>query len=257
MGKQIIAEAFQAKKEANKNIFVPYIMAGDGGLEQLEERINFLESCGVAAIELGIPFSDPVADGPTIQDAGERALARGVTLSSVLKFLEKTKENRSVPVILMTYMNPIYKYGIDSFARDAHNAGVAGVIIPDIPLEEEDMVAPSLAENRIAFIRLASMTSPKERLIEIAKRTEGFLYAVAVTGTTGARAAHQDDVYDYLKLLKEYASVPVLAGFGVSNPEQAKQLSESCDGVIVGSTIVDLLHNEKIEDIRKLIENSL
>src|SRR5690625_1804428 len=232
-------------------------MAGDGGLDILEERINFLESCGVAAIELGIPFSDPVADGPTIQDAGERALARGVTLRSVLKFLEKTKKNRSVPIILMTYMNPIYKYGIDSFGRDARNAGVAGVIIPDIPLEEEDMVAPSLAENRIAFIRLASMTSPKERLIEIAKRTEGFLYAVAVTGTTGASAAHQDDVYDYLKLLKEYASVPVLAGFGVSNPEQAKQLSESCDGVIVGSTIVDLLHNEKVEDIRKLIENSL
>lgn len=257
MGIERINKAFNEKKLADQNLFVPYIMAGDGGLDRLDEQIKFLEDCGVAAIELGIPFSDPVADGPTVQAAGERSLANGTTLSKVLETLRKTKAKRKIPIILMTYLNPIYSYGIERFIADCKKSGVDGVIIPDIPLEEETMIAQSLSKQSLAFIRLAALTSTKERLKELSKRAEGFLYAVSVTGTTGARASHDKNVQKYLKMLKTYSPVPVLAGFGISSPAQAKELSSVCDGVIVGSKIVDLLHKGKYDEIRYLIENSL
>ena len=257
MGKEKINRSFQEKLAAQQNLFVPYIMAGDGGLDILEERINFLQDSGVAAIELGIPFSDPVADGPTIQKAGQRALKNGTTLAGVLDTLEKFKETRTIPIILMTYINLIYIYGVEKFAADCEKAGVDGVIIPDLPMEEESLVAEILEKHSIAFIRLAALTSPKERITELAKRSEGFLYAVAVRGTTGARETYEHDVASYLETLKEHSSVPVLAGFGVSTAEQAHELSSHCDGVIVGSTIVQLLHEGKDEEVRTLIQNSL
>ncbi len=257
MGKEKIANYFNKKIAKKENLFVPYIVAGDGGLEVLKERIEFLQESGVAAIELGIPFSDPVADGPTIQEASIRALNNGTTLKKVLDILEPYKEERQVPIILMTYLNPVYAYGIEKFAEDCARVGVDGLIIPDIPLEEEAVVADSFAKHNIAFIRLAALTSTEDRLKEIAKRSEGFLYAVSVTGTTGARASHQENVYSYLETLKKYCTVPVLAGFGVSSPEQAHELSSHCDGVIVGSKIVDLLHNGQEQEVRTLIKESL
>lgn len=257
MGKEKIDRSFQEKIAANQNLFVPYIMAGDGGLDILEERINFLEDSGVAAIELGIPFSDPVADGPTIQEAGQRALENGTTLAGVLDTLENFKETRTIPIILMTYINLIYIYGIEKFAADCERVGVDGVIIPDLPMEEEALVAEALEKHSIAFVRLAALTSPKERIAELARRSEGFLYAVAVRGTTGAREAYEQDVASYLQTLKEHSSVPVLAGFGVSTSKQAHELSSNCDGVIVGSTIVRLLHEGKNEEVRRLIQESL
>lgn len=257
MGKILIDKVFQQKISEKQNLFIPYIMAGDGGLNILEDRIKFLEDCGVSAIELGIPFSDPVADGPTIQEAGQRALANGTTLKSVLQTLEGFKEKRNVPIILMTYINPIYRYGLENFATTCEDSGVDGVIIPDIPLEEESMIAEVLSTHNIAFIRLAALTSPKARINEIAKRSEGFLYAVSVTGTTGVRSSYQKEVYDYLKRLKEIATVPVLAGFGVSSSTQAQELSNYCDGVIVGSKLVDLLHEGRDEEVKALIQESL
>jgi len=257
MGKEKITTYFNMVRAANKNLFVPYIVAGDGGIDKLQHRIEFLEKSGVAAIELGIPFSDPVADGPTIQEASIRALANGTTLKKVLDVLETFKEKRNVPIILMTYLNPVYAYGIDEFAADCARVGVDGMIIPDIPLEEEEVVANALDEHNIAFIRLAALTSTPERVKELAKRSEGFLYAVSVTGTTGARATHNDRVYAYLEMLKKHCPVPVLAGFGVSNPTQAHELSRHADGVIVGSKIVELLHQGKDEMVRQLITESI
>jgi len=255
MGKEYIAKYFKEKQISNKNLFVPYIVAGDHGLERLKEQILFLEECGVAAIELGIPFSDPVADGPTIQQAGLRALQNGISLRKILEFLGTFE--RKVPIILMTYLNPIYVYGIDTFAKKCAEVGVDGVIIPDVPLEEEDVLVNALEKNDIAFIRLVALTSTEERMKEIGSRAEGFLYAVSVTGTTGARATHQDRVYSYLKHLTNLTDVPVLAGFGVSNATQAKELSFHCDGVIVGSKIVELFHEGRDEDVRQLIEESI
>lgn len=256
MSKSRIDQAFQEKIEKNQKLFIPYIMAGDGGLESLDERIEFLQTSGADAVELGIPFSDPVADGPTIQNAGLRALANGTTLSGVLQTL-KSGKNREIPIILMTYFNPIFVYGVERFAVDCAEAGVDGVIIPDLPLEEEAFIRGFLQENSIAFVRLAALTSDETRLAEIAKRSEGFLYAVSVTGTTGAKASHGDNVKGFLQNLKNISSVPVLAGFGVSSPEQAKELGANCDGVIVGSRIVDLFHERKRGEIKRLIENSL
>lgn len=256
MGKQHIEEVFQEKLAANEKLFVPYIMAGDGGLDCLEERLQFLQDCGASAVELGIPFSDPVADGPTIQDAGIRALNNGTTLANVLETVKSFKGTCTMPIIFMVYLNPIFIYGIEKFAADCAKAGVDGVIIPDLPLEEEAIVTDDLQANGIALIRLAALTSTIERLQQIAERTEGFLYAVSVTGTTGARATHQANVKDYLQQLKKMSKAPVLAGFGVSTPEQAHDLGSACDGVVVGSKIVDLFDKGELEEIRKLIAMS-
>lgn len=259
MGKEKIATYFNNIQEKEHNLFVPYIVAGDGenGVDNLAERIQFLENAGAAAIELGIPFSDPVADGPTIQEGSIRALDNGTTLQKVLDVVATEKENREVPIILMTYINPIFAFGVDAFAETCERSGVDGVIIPDVPLEEEALLTKSLTKHSIAFIRLAALTSPPERLKKIAERSEGFLYAVAVKGTTGVRDSHEEDLGAYLSMLKKYSQVPVLAGFGVSNAEQAHAMSNHCDGVIVGSKIVDLLHQGKTTEVHDLIQASI
>src|SRR5690625_45555 len=237
-------------------VFIPYIMAGDGGLDKLPEQIEFFEQTGATAIELGIPFSDPVADGPVIQAAGLRALMAGVNLRAILAMLKETKDSRSIPIVLMTYFNPIHAYGIEECLDDCVKAGVSGLIIPDIPLEEEGDLPDLIAEHELAFIRLATLTSPEERLTKIANRTTGFLYAVTVTGTTGERAQYIDTIGEYLTRLKELSPKPVVAGFGVSTPEQVRELSDYCDGVIVGSKIVKSLYEGDRATIKGLIEAS-
>ncbi|MDC3418128.1 tryptophan synthase subunit alpha [Aquibacillus salsiterrae] len=256
MGKQKLDQAFQTVLARGDKAFVPYIMAGDGGLDILEDRLRFLEESGATVVELGIPFSDPVADGPTIQAAGLRALQNGVSLRAVLAKLKEGAADRTLPIVLMTYINPIYAYGVDAFADDCKAAGVDGIIIPDLPMEEEPLVSDALSTSGIALIRLAALTSPKERLVELAKRTEGFLYAVTVTGTTGARATFKENLGVHLRDLKEICPVPVLAGFGVSTPEHVRALTENCDGVVVGSRIVDLLHQGDEATIRELIQSA-
>lgn len=256
MGKERIDHAFKAVLEKGDKAFVPYIMAGDGGLDQLKEQILFLQKSGATTVELGIPFSDPVADGPVIQAAGLRALANGTTLEGVLESLLEWKSERSIPIVLMTYFNLIYAYGVERFAKRCTEVGVDGLIIPDLPLEEEEMAAPLLAEENIALIRLVSPTSPSHRIEQIAKGTEGFLYAVTVKGTTGARNQYEEGVGAYLQDLKQYSAAPVLAGFGVSSPEQVRELGAHCDGVIVGSKIVELLYQGELEKIANLIAAS-
>lgn len=253
MGKQKIDEAFKTVLDRGDKAFVPYIMAGDGGLDNLQERLEFLEESGATVVELGIPFSDPVADGPTIQQAGIRALEQGTSLQDVLQALKKFKDDRTIPIVLMTYMNPIFIYGVEAFAAACEETGVDGLIIPDLPLEEEALITGHLQAHNIALIRLASLTSSKERLQEIAKRTEGFLYAVTVMGTTGERAVFKENLANHLQELKEMSDAPVLAGFGVSTPEHVKELTANCDGVVVGSKIVDLFHKQDEEQIKQLI----
>lgn len=257
MGKEKLTNSLQQQKEKGSKLFVPYIMAGDGGLEKLKEHVLFLQDCGVAAIEVGIPFSDPVADGPTIQNAGKRALKHGTTLAICLHTLASFKDKRDVPIIVMTYVNPIFSFGIEQFAATCFHSGIDGVIIPDLPLEEESLLADVLQQYDITFIRLVSLTSPKERVKAIMNRAEGFLYAVTVKGTTGVRTSFANEVNAYLQQLKSQSDVPVLAGFGISTSEQAKALSSYCDGVVVGSKIVDLFHENKPEEIRQFILKSM
>lgn len=249
-----IENAFKMLQERKEKAFIPYIMAGDGGLQALKERIIFLEKHGVTAIEIGIPFSDPVADGPTIQEAGIRALQEGTTLKNVLETIRQIRPIVSIPLIIMSYMNPIYAYGIGTFIHDAKNAGVDGLIIPDLPIEEEQIIESHLKMENMALIRLVTLTSPIDRIEEIAKKGTGFIYAVTVTGTTGVRKDFNTSVGDYLRKIKEVSSIPVLAGFGISTPEHVRKMSSYCDGVIVGSKIIELFHEKKEEEIIELIK---
>jgi tryptophan synthase alpha chain len=251
-----LEKALKQTKERNEKAFVPYIMAGDGGLDALKDRIIFLETCGATAIEIGIPFSDPVADGPTIQAAGIRALDSGTTLRGVISTLQDLRPIVSIPLIVMTYMNPIYAYGVASFIEDAKKAGVDACIIPDLPLEEEDLIASYLEVAKIEFIRLVTLTSSHERIKEIASRGNGFLYAVTVTGITGARADFNQKVGQYLQEIQNISHIPVLAGFGISTPEQVKELGQYCDGVVVGSKMIELFQQDNKAEIRKLIQAS-
>lgn len=246
----------KALTEKEKKVFVPYIMAGDGGLETLKEKLLFLQECGADAIEIGIPFSDPVADGPTIQEAGIRALRNGTTLRKVLETFQTFKNELTIPIILMTYLNPLIAYGIKKFAEDAANAGISGCIIPDLPLEEEGIIAPSLEQQEIALIRLVTLMTPAERVKEICSSAKGFIYAVTVTGITGVRNSFNSDLSAFLETVKSASAVPVLAGFGVSNSEQVREVCKHCDGVIVGSKIIDLFEQDDLAGIKQLVSTA-
>lgn len=236
--------------------FVPYIMAGDGGLEALKTTILRLQAIGVTAIEVGIPFTDPVADGPTIELAGQRALQNGTTLKSVLATLTSFAQEITVPLVAMTYLNPILAYGAEKFARDAKQAGIYGVIIPDMPLEERDIIYSALQQEEIALIQLISLTSPAERIEKLAAASEGFIYAVTVNGITGARSNFANELEAHFAKLKAASTIPVLAGFGISTPEHVKKFASFSDGVIVGSKIVDALTNNDWTTIEALVEAS-
>ncbi|KIL45492.1 tryptophan synthase subunit alpha [Jeotgalibacillus soli] len=256
MGKYEIQHAITQVIENGGKAFVPYIMAGDGGLSQLKEQLLFLQEAGATVVELGIPFSDPVADGPTIEEAGQRALKNGTTLRGVLKELASFRNEINIPIVLMTYINPIYKYGLDTFFAHCEQSGVDGLIIPDVPLEQRDLIQDELEKTNIALIQLVTLTSPIERIEKLAEASEGFLYAVTVTGITGARSAVSEKLESFIFTLKKHSKVPVLAGFGISTPDQVKEIAAFGDGVIVGSRIVDLLHKGKREEIQKLIDAS-
>jgi len=248
-----IEQTFKVLKDQDRKAFIPYIMGGDGGLDNLSERLLTLEKFGATLIEVGVPFSDPVADGPTIQQAGIRALKNGVTLKGIISEITRAREVVSIPIVLMTYLNPVYSYGISRFAQEIAKAGVDGCIIPDLPIEEEDLLAAELEDNGIELIRLVTLTSPIERIKEISSRGKGFLYGVTVKGITGTRDEFGQEVVDFLKQVKEVSPIPVVAGFGISNEKQIKELTPHCDGVIVGSKIVDLLNRNALEDLERFM----
>ena len=181
--------------------FVPYIMAGDGGLDKLQPTILRLQELGVSAIEVGIPFTDPVADGPTIERAGERALGHGTTLRKIVATLHGFADQITVPLVAMTYLNPILAYGIEEFARDARNAGIRGVIIPDMPLEESEIVHPAFKAEGISLVQLVSLASSPERIERLTKASEGFIYAVTVNGTTGERTSFASELAEHFASL--------------------------------------------------------
>jgi tryptophan synthase alpha chain len=246
-------QAFSALKKNNNKAFVPYIMAGDGGLDCLVDRLILLERYGATAIEVGVPFSDPVADGPTIQRAGIRALENGTTLKGIIAEIRKARQEVSVPILLMTYLNPIYSYGINEFVKDIRLAGVDGCIIPDLPIEEEEIITPQLEEAEIELIRLVTLTTPMERIKTISSKGKGFLYTVTIKGITGARNEYDSELNQFLLAIKEVSPIPVLAGFGISSQDQILDLTKYCDGVIVGSKIVDLFNSQNLLELEKLM----
>lgn len=250
---KILEKHLRNIKENGKGIFLPYIMAGDHekGLDGLFETIDFLEQAGVSAIEIGVPFSDPVADGPVIEEAGQRSLAKGVHLSDIIKQLQG--QASQVPLILMTYFNPVFQYGLDQFFRDLETTSVKGLIIPDLPYEHETILRPYLEKSDLCLIRLVSLTTGTDRQQELVQDAEGFVYAVAINGVTGKSNQYREDLDGHLKRLRALSPVPVLTGFGVSSQEDILRFNRVSDGVIMGSKIVKGLHEGEIEEIRQLV----
>lgn len=247
-----LTETLKSRSETEK-LFVPYIMAGAQGLDKLEEEIAMLVDQGAAAIELGVPFSDPVADGPTIQAAGLRAFAHQVTLK---KLVEKLHEIRSgAPLILMGYSNSFFHYGIKELVEDLEETDVQGLIIPDLPYEHRDLVQPDL--GNMALLTLVSLTSPTERIEELVADAEGFIYAVTVNGITGTNQNFRDDLMAHLAKVKAFSKIPVLAGFGISTNEQVKNFQQVCDGVVIGSKIVRSLEQEGTEKTGEMLKEIL
>lgn len=251
-----IAKVMKNLKDNHQKAFIPYIMAGDGGLEVLAERIIFLEEMGANLIEIGIPFSEPVADGPVIQAAGKRALENGTTLKAVIQAIASIRPNVRIPFIIMTYINPVIAYGVKSFIDDCANAGVDGLIFPDLPIEEEMLVTPYTEISGIEIIRLVTLTTSTERIRMISNKGSGFIYAVTVTGITGGRKEFSKALAEYIKRVQSVSRLPVLAGFGISEPSQVQEINQYCDGVIVGSKIIELYEQEDLVGIKELITAS-
>lgn len=242
-----IEKVFKKLKTQNKKAFIPYIMSGDPSLERTGEVVLMIEECGADIVELGVPFTDPLADGPTIQRAAERALNCGVTLRKVISFVGELRRRTQIPLVLMTYYNPVFKYGEEQFVSDAVNAGVDGVIIPDLPPDEANRLIKLSKRAGLATIFLIAPTSTDDRIKKVAKASRGFVYCVSITGTTGSELLLDSTLKEYINDIRRVSEIPVAVGFGVSTPDEAKAVSEIADGVIVGSAIVKRLHESPLE----------
>ena len=237
-----VSERFEGLRDRNECALIPFITAGDPDLETTAEALRVLDRSGADLIELGVPYADPLADGPTIQAAATRSLKKGTTLEQVLDIVRQVSPELSAPIILFTYYNPVLNRGVETFLKDIYAAGARGLVIPDMPLEEMDSLLEIAASVGIDVILLVAPTSPKERIRAIAERSQGFVYLVSVTGVTGARQQVAARVEDLLADLHGLTDKPVGVGFGVSEPVQAKQMKDwGADGVIVGSAIVKKL----------------
>ena len=212
--------------------------------------IHVLEEAGADIIELGMPFSDPIADGPTIQLSSERALSAGTTLEGILAAVRKVRKSSSIPIILMGYLNPVHAYGYERFASDAVNAGVDGVLLVDMPLEESKEFSDCAKEYDLKVIFLLTPTSDKSRVTKVAKQADGFIYYVTVTGVTGVRKDVSGSLAAELEKIRKFVKLPIVAGFGISSPEQAADVARLADGVVIGSAIVKLFEHYSGEKLK-------
>ncbi len=236
-----IDDVFKRLKKEKGVALMPFLTAGDPTLEMTGKFIIEMEKNGADIIELGIPFSDPLADGPTLQRSSQRALEGGITLSRILSFLKKLKNETLAPIVLMGYYNPIFRYGVERFASAAKDAGAAGVIVPDLPPEEAGDLIRAAREADLDTIFLLAPTSTRERIERVAKVSRGFLYYVSLTGVTGARDSISSDIGASVAEIREVTSMPVCVGFGISKPEHVRKVSKFADGVIVGSALMGLI----------------
>lgn len=237
-----IGKKFKSLKKKKQKAFIAFLTAGDFGLPATRKLVLEFDRRGVDIIELGVPFSDPIADGSTIQASSERALKRGTRLQDIIKMVRELRRSTDIPIVLMGYYNPVLKYGIKKFVSDCVRAGVDGVIIPDLPPDEADELIAAAKETDFATIFLLSPTSTPDRIKLVSKKSKGFIYYVSLTGITGARAslprARLEELVSRVRLIRRYSDKPVCVGFGVSRPGQVREIARAADGVIVGSAIV-------------------
>ncbi len=245
-----IEKKFAELRSNDKKAFIPFIMAGDPNLEATIQLVPELERAGSHIIELGIPFSDPVADGPTIQRASVRALSHGYRLADYLKAIEILRRETAVPLLLFSYFNPIYQYGLENLARDARAVGVDAVLVTDMTPEEGEEYCSCLERHDLDPVFLVAPTSSAERVASIAKCSRGFVYVVSRTGVTGAQEKLSEAILPTIERVRRHTQLPVAVGFGISRPEQVQAVWQIADGAVVGSAIVAEM--EKIADSRQL-----
>ncbi|XP_045795364.1 tryptophan synthase alpha chain-like isoform X1 [Trifolium pratense] len=252
-----LSETFSRLKKQGKVAFIPFITAGDPDLSTTAEALKVLDSCGSDIIELGVPYSDPLADGPVIQAAATRSLARGTNFDSVISMLKEVIPQLSTPIALFTYYNPILKRGTGKFMSIVRATGVHGLVVPDVPLEETETLREEAKKNGIELVLLTTPTTPTNRMKAIVDAADGFVYLVSSVGVTGARASVSGKVQALLQDIKEATTKPVAVGFGISTPEHVKQIvGWGADGVIVGSAMVKLLGEAKSpQEGLKALEN--
>ena len=233
-----IGKIFREVRAKNGKAFIPYIMAGDPNIGRTRELIRTLEDSGADIIELGVPFSDPLADGPTIQQAAQRARDEGVTLKTVIALVAEMRSTTQIPIILMTYYNPIFRYGEERFVHDASAAGVDGIIVPDLPPDEAGNLIKHARKSGLDTIFLLAPTSTENRIRMVAKASAGFIYYVPITGITGSRLSLDASIESHIARIRDVTDKPIAVGFGISTPEEAAAIALFADGVIVGSAIV-------------------
>jgi tryptophan synthase alpha chain len=232
-----IARMFEGLRNRGEKALIPFITAGDPDMRSTEELIHALERGGADLIELGIPFSDPMADGPIIQASSERALAAGASLPLILQMVARVRQKTEIPIVLMGYYNPVFRYG-DRFAADAATAGIDGLLLVDLPAEEADEVRDSLRSAGLSLIGLLAPTTPPARMTKLAAAGEGYLYFVSMTGVTGAQAVDAAAIREQVLQLRALSPVPVAVGFGITSAEDAAAIGQFADAVVVGSALV-------------------
>lgn len=241
-----IASLFTRLKEENRAALVPFIMGGDPDMKTAAALLEALPKAGADIIEIGVPFSEPMADGPTIEAAGLRALKAGATLPRILDMVKAfRKKDNATPIILMGYYNPIYRFGDEAFCKRAREVGVDGLIIVDLPPEEERELRPHLDANQLNLIRLIAPTSDDKRLKTLTQSASGFVYYIAVTGITGVKSANLKSLKRQVLHVREFTDLPIAVGFGIKTPEQAAEVGLFADAVVVGSALVSIIAKQK------------
>ena len=246
-GGEILARAFARRQERGQAALVPYICAGFPDRDTSLAMLLAAADAGADVIELGIPFSDPLADGPTIQAATFRALEKGMTVRGALELLRAFRAERDTPVVVFTYLNPVHHYGMDRFVADAAEAGAQGILLTDLPAGADPELEGAAARGGLALVRLLAPTTPRERIPRVAEGGSGFLYYISRTGVTGARTELRGELAREIADLKGLVGMPVAVGFGISSPAQAAAVAGVADGVVVGSALVDALDRDGVE----------
>ena len=247
-----IDKKFQELRAQGVGAFMPYVCAGDPNPELTSELLLTLEEAGADLIELGVPFSDPIADGPTVQRASERALAHNISLEQILAIVADLRPQTEIPIALMSYYNPIFRMGEEAFCKAAYAVGIDGLIVPDLPPEQAQSLLEIAPNYNLATIFMVAPTSTPERMQLIASVSTGFIYCVSVTGVTGARATWSDEVTPMVTELRKHTDKPISIGFGISTPEQTTQVAQIADGAIVASAIINA-YEQHIDDEAKLL----
>jgi len=248
---------FQRLRAEDRKGLIAFLMAGDPDLSASEDHFRTVVENGADVLELGLPFSDPTADGPTIQAAGKRALDAGMTIEKGLELVRRLRRDIETPIVLFGYSNPYFAYGYDNFCKDAVEAGADGVLVVDIPAEEADEFTPSCHAHGLHFVPLIAPTTPPDRAARILAQSNGFVYYIMVTGVTGARARVSHNVRDHVDRLRDCTQLPIGVGFGVSSGEQAREVAEGADAVVVGSALVEAATRGTLADLTRELRAGL